>query len=216
MTITARCKFAWGEPVSDHPFWQNQRAGGVLMAALVFGAAILGRFRTKEPMTSSLLRWIGVAAVAALAGTFVPLAVEKVPLESLGIGGWSRSIILLVLAIACPLAVAAALTRQRAITTFANIVAWPMRSFECRLIPVVGFLLVALTLVSLQIALGLVFDPRYKDFPYAPLSAAVGSLFILSLFSSRGSESAARAGGAGRGRRACAVADLYSCSTRAF
>ena len=127
-------------------------------------------------------RFLGVAAVAAFAGTFVPLAVEKIPLESLGIGGWVRSIVLLVLAIACPLAVAAALTRQRAITAFANVMVWPMRSFECRLIPVLGLLLLVLTLVLLQVALGLVFDPRYKDFPYAPLSAAVGSLFILSLF----------------------------------
>jgi glucan 1,3-beta-glucosidase len=181
---TRAMKFAWGEAVSDHPFWRQQIAGGVMMAALVFIAAMLGRFRISRPMTSPLLRWIAVAAVAALAGTFVPLAVEKIPLESLGIGGWLRSIVFLVLAIACPLVVAAALTRQRATTAFANIVVWPMRSFECRLIPVLGFLLVVLTLVSLQVALGLVFDPRYKDFPYAPLSAAVGSLFILSLFPS--------------------------------
>lgn len=176
-------KFAWGEAVSDHPAWRQQIAGGVVMAALVFIAAMLGRFRTKEPMTSPALRWVGVGGVAALAGTFVPLAVEKVPLESLGVGGWTRSGILLLLAIGCPLVVASALTRQRPIATFANVVAWPMRSFECRLIPVIGLLLVALTLVALQIALGLVFDPRYKDFPYAPLSAAVGSIFILSLFS---------------------------------
>lgn len=176
-------KFAWGEAVSDHPAWRRQIAGGVLMAAFVFGAAIMGRFRTKQPMTSPVLRWTGVAVVAALAGIFVPLAVEKIPLESLGIGGWVRSLVLLVLAVVSPLAVAAALTRQRPITAFANVVAWPMRSFECRLIPVIGLLLVVLTLVALQIALGLVFDPRYKDFPYAPLSAAVGSIFILSLFS---------------------------------
>jgi glucan 1,3-beta-glucosidase len=61
---------------------------------------------------------------------------------------------------------------------------WPMASFECRLIPVLGFLLVALSLLAIQVALGLVFDPRYKDFPYAPLSAAIGSLFVLSLFAS--------------------------------
>jgi exo-beta-1,3-glucanase (GH17 family) len=176
-------KFTWGEAVSDHPAWRQQIAGGILMAALVFGAAIMGRFRTKEPMNSPVLRWIGVAVVGAIAGTFVPLAIEKIPLESLGIGGSVRSVILLVLAIACPLSVAAALTRQRTITAFANVLVWPMRSFECRLIPVIGLLLVGLTLVTLQIALGLVFDPRYKDFPYAPLSAAVGSLFILSLFS---------------------------------
>ena len=35
-----------------------------------------------------------------------------------------------------------------------------------------GALLIATMLLAVQSALGLVFDPRYKDFPFAPLTAA--------------------------------------------
>jgi exo-beta-1,3-glucanase (GH17 family) len=176
-------KFAWGEAVSDHPFWREQLAGGVAMAVLVFGAAILGRFRATSAMAAPSWQWTGVVVVAVLAGLFVPLTLEKMPVESLGFGGWFRSIVLLLLAIACPLAVAAALTRQRTFTAFANVLVWPPKKVECRLIPIVGILLVVVTVAAVQVALGLVFDPRYKDFPYAPLSAAIGSFFVLSMFS---------------------------------
>ena len=46
-----------------------------------------------------------------------------------------------------------------------------------------GFLLVALTLAAILVALGLVFDPRYKDFPYAPLTAAIVPFVVLALLS---------------------------------
>jgi len=174
-------KFAWGEPLSDHPWWRQQTTGGVLMAALVFGAAMLGRLRMTRSISAPVSIWIGVAVIAAVAGAFVPLAAEKVPLESLGAGGWLRSIVLLALAIACPLAISAALMRATAIPAFASVLTRPATKFDCRLTPALGLLLVVLTLAAIQVALGLVFDPRYKDFPYAPLTAAVVPFFVLSL-----------------------------------
>jgi hypothetical protein len=36
-----------------------------------------------------------------------------------------------------------------------------------------GVLMMATTLLAILTALGLVFDPRYRDFPFAPLTAAV-------------------------------------------
>src|SRR5262249_24375982 len=44
-----------------------------------------------------------------------------------------------------------------------------------------GVLLIALTLLALQAALGLVFDPRYRDFPFAALTAAVVPFALLTL-----------------------------------
>ncbi len=175
-------KFAWGEPKSDHPAWRRQIGGGVLMAALVFGVALLGRFRKVRSISAPAPLWIGVAVIATLAGTLVPLAAEKMPLESLGAGGWFRSIVLFALAIACPLAGSAALMRAAAIPAFAQVLTRRGVEFDCRLTPALGLLLVAVTLAALQVALGLVFDPRYKDFPYAPLTAAVTPFFVLSLF----------------------------------
>ena len=41
-------------------------------------------------------------------------------------------------------------------------------------------LLVVLTVVALQVALGLVFDPRYRDFPFAALGAGLAPFLILA------------------------------------
>jgi exo-beta-1,3-glucanase (GH17 family) len=43
-----------------------------------------------------------------------------------------------------------------------------------------GILLIALAVLSLQAALGLVFDPRYRDFPFAPLTGAVMPFLFLA------------------------------------
>ena len=42
-----------------------------------------------------------------------------------------------------------------------------------------GVLLIALAVLAVQAALGLVFDPRYRDFPFAPLTAAVVPFLLL-------------------------------------
>jgi glucan 1,3-beta-glucosidase len=44
-----------------------------------------------------------------------------------------------------------------------------------------GVLLVALVILALQSALALAFDPRYRDFPFAPLTAAAVPFVIISL-----------------------------------
>ena len=45
---------------------------------------------------------------------------------------------------------------------------------------IVGALLIATTLLAILAALGLVFDPRYRDFPFAPLTAAVVPFYMHS------------------------------------
>jgi hypothetical protein len=48
-----------------------------------------------------------------------------------------------------------------------------------------GFTLIALTLLSVQSALGLVFDPRYRDIPFAPQSGAALPFLLLMLSTPR-------------------------------
>ena len=64
--------------------------------------------------------------------------------------------------------------------TFARILgrasAPPLRGLELA----TGVLLIALTLLALPAALGLVFDPRYRDFPFAALTAATVPLVLLA------------------------------------
>jgi exo-beta-1,3-glucanase (GH17 family) len=174
-------KFAWGSRVTNHPHWRLQAAGGVALAALVFAAALtVGR---REGVR--MIRWLGVATIALVAGILFGWAVENAPLESLTVGDWIRSATMVALAVISPLLAAAALLRDEAAPPFANVLARraPRKDW---LAPALGLALVALSVVAVQAALGLVFDPRYKDFSFAPMTAATVPFLALSLAGSRG------------------------------
>ena len=64
----------------------------------------------------------------------------------------------------------------------------------------IGALMIAVTLLAILTALGLVFDPRYQDFPFAPLSAAVVPFYAHSA-DACGGRSAAMAPPSSRRRR---------------
>jgi glucan 1,3-beta-glucosidase len=180
---TREQKFPWGAAVSNHPHWLRQAAGGVLLAAIVFVTAGIARIRFTGSLKTPTFSWLAVAVNAVLAGIFVGLAIEKAPVESLGAGGWIRTVALVLLSLLSPLVVSAAIMRGAAVPAFATVLASLRPRFGFRLDTTSGLLLVASTLIAIQIALGLVFDPRYKDFPYAPLSAAVIPFLLLSLMS---------------------------------
>ena len=107
-------------------------------------------------------------------------AIENVPLESLGLGQWTRSVALVLLAAAAPVVATAALMRGTPIPRISRV----LGPADARKTDWTGFaagaVLIAALLLSLQIALGLVFDPRYKDFPFAPLTAGIVPLLVLS------------------------------------
>jgi len=187
-------KFAWGEAVSNHPAWRLQAAAGVALAVLTFMAA----FYARRDGPHRLSPWGGVAAMALGAGILVGWAIENVPLESLTAGDWIRSSTMVVLAVVVPLIGAAALMQDTAVPGFWRVLgpaeARPKSSLEFAL----GVALILLCVVTVQVALGLVFDPRYKDFPFAPLTAAALPYLVLAL----------KPGAAARGRAETAFAAL--------
>ena len=160
-------KFTWGEAVSNHPHWPWQAAGGVVLAGLAFAAAL--RARRGE---GDLGSWLAVGLVATIGGVLAGWAVENVPIESLGIAGWLRSIGLATLAIAAPIAGAAALMAGTALPSFAGVLARKPDRIRGVLQLTLGALFIVLTVLAVQSALPLAFDPRYRDFPFAPLTAA--------------------------------------------
>jgi hypothetical protein len=163
-------KFTLGMPVSNHPLWQWQAAGGVLFAALVFGAALFGARGAKdEPGFGT---WIAVAITAAVSGALIGLTIENLPIESLGISGWARTLSFAALAIAGPLFGAAALTGKVATPNFVQSIGAKEERAKGWLPLTVGLLFVALFVLATLTALGFTFDPRYRDFPFAPLTAA--------------------------------------------
>ena len=178
---TRSLKFQWGAPVSNHPHWRLQAGGGIAFAILIFGAAAFARQYTFKTFAAPVTLWMAVAAIAAAGGAMIGLAVERMPVESLGAGGWIRSAVLVALAVLTPLAAAGALMRQIFVPSFAALLSRTDGVRMGRLQMALGLLLIVLTVMAVQVALGLVFDPRYKDFPYAPLTACIVPFAVLTL-----------------------------------
>jgi glucan 1,3-beta-glucosidase len=170
-------KFAWGQAVSNHPWWRWQAAGGALFAALVFAAALAGRRGRPVPVVV----WAAVTANAVAGGVLIGWAVANMPLESLGVGGWVRSLALVAVACVSPLVLSAAAAGGLAVPRFARLLNGSSAGRGEWLSRAAGITLIAVMLLSVHIALGLVFDPRYRDFPFAPLTAAIVPFLTHSL-----------------------------------
>ncbi len=174
-------KFTWGEPVSDHPWWLWQLALGLTLAAAVFAAAMQAAGgRTSIAKAPERVKG-GVAAIGLAAGIMAPWGVENVIIESFGPGGWIRGAAFVVVATAAPIIAAMALAANVAVPAFAHVLGRRGERPPEFIIRTSGLVLVAATVLAIQTALGLVFDPRYRDFPDAQLSAAVVPFAILVL-----------------------------------
>jgi glucan 1,3-beta-glucosidase len=171
-------KFVWGAPVSDHPAWRWQALGGIALAALVFVAAWAFR-RKAEPAPARAL-WIAIGAIAYVGGSLVGWTAESVPLESLTLGNWLRSLSFAGIALIAPVACAAAAASGTEAPDFVSMLA--RRSLRPRepLALLLGGLLIGLTVLAMQAAFGLDFDPRYRDFAFAPLTGGMFPFLMLT------------------------------------
>jgi glucan 1,3-beta-glucosidase len=201
---TRRQKFVWGQPVSNHPHWPWQAAGGIVLAGLVFAAAHHAR-RMAGAAEIDPGAWGAVALNAAVAGVLGGWTIENVPIESLDIGGWVRSLSFAALAIAAPIVGAAAMVLPAGPPAFANIIGPKSERARDPLTLTLGVLLIVLTVLAVQSALALSFNPRYRDFPFAPLTAAALPFLLLSLV-------AAPAAGARSRAESVAAAVLVPCA----
>jgi glucan 1,3-beta-glucosidase len=180
-------KFDWGSAVSNHPWWRLQAAGGIGFAALIFALAYaMGR---RDP-DNGLAKWAAVAAIALAGGMTIGWTAENALLESLGPVGWAMSSLMAGLAILCPPVAAIALMRGVARPPFAALLGGASPP-DGRLAHTAGVLLLALSVVAVAIALGLTFDPRYRDFPFAPLTAATVPWLVLAVWQPQPSRGAA-------------------------
>jgi exo-beta-1,3-glucanase (GH17 family) len=169
-------KFVWGKPVSNHPYWFWQALAGIALALGVFAtAALLG-----EPGALPLPTLVGVALNAVVPGILAGWAMETIPLESFGVGGWVRSLTMFALVVLAPLAGTAALLRGTSLPPLARILGRRDERPKDPIALATGVGLAVLTVIAVQVALGLVFDPRYRDFPFAPLTAAAVPFAVLA------------------------------------
>ena len=191
-----RQKFVWGAPVSNHPNWLWQAIGGVVLAAAAFAAAMFAQGGRQDSAPDDRA-WLAIALNAVVAGVFAGWTIENIPIESLGAGAWLRSLAFAAVAIGAPIAGAAALAASSQVPAFSRVIGARTQRSRDALALTLGLLFVALTVLAVQSALALSFDPRYRDFPFAPMTAAVVPFALVSLIGAAPRRRAA----AGRGRR---------------
>ena len=164
-------KYPAGVPISNFPNWKAQMGAGLALCLVTFGAALLTLRR--RPWTPHLTAWLAVAICATAAGILAGVAQDRMMSESYGLGGWLRWGALLAAGVLAPPLGANAIMAGRPLPTFLSLigprqhrnVSWPSA--------LLGLALLATVLVGVESALSFVFDPRYKDFPFASLTMAV-------------------------------------------
>ena len=172
-----RLKFVWGQPVSNAPLWKWQAAAGVLLALLV----VLLAMQQQRSSYASITEIASTGVVACSGGLFAAQALEASLTEGLGIVGWTRSSMQAAVAILTPMAVAWALGRGVTLPALQDILGPRERRRRDAVSLLLGLSVIMLAAVAVESALGLVFNARYLDFPYAALTSAAVPLFVLSL-----------------------------------
>ena len=183
---TRQLKHAPGSAVSNYPFWKLQLGAGLAFGASIFLVALLTLWR--RPAATGLAPWLAVSACATTGGILLGLAAEKAAYENYGVAGMFNQGLLLTAAITLPLLCANALMAGRPLPAFRELVG-PREGWPSSLPALVlGFVLMVTTLVTVEIALGLVFDPRSRDFPFASLTMAAVPVWTVALLCRRKSD----------------------------
>jgi glucan 1,3-beta-glucosidase len=172
-------KFRFGDSVSNHPDWRLKAGLGIGAAFLVLLAYWSGT-REGRQHESSWLRDTGAAAIAFASGLVFGLTAINLPIEGEAFADRLRSAAMFILALVVPVAAAYALGRGDRLPGFA-LALDPSRWRGRDVVAVVlAGLLAATVIAAIHVGLGLVFDPRYKDFPFAALLGPVAALAVLA------------------------------------
>jgi exo-beta-1,3-glucanase (GH17 family) len=178
-SVRREVKYPPGEAISNFPLWKLQMGCGMALSVLVFAAAWLTLRR--RPWKPRLASWIAVGVSATTAGVLLGVAADKMLFESYGFGGWLVWGSLLAAAIASPLLCANALMSGRALPTFLELLGPRDGRSHQALTMMLGVALAVTILIGTETALGFVFDPRYRDFPFAALTMAAVPFSTLML-----------------------------------
>ena len=169
-SVQRTLKYPPGIPISNFPLWKLQMYSGMALAVLVFGAAWLTLRR--NPGEPRLISWLAVGLSASTAGILFGVAAQKMFDESYGAGGWLLWGSLLAAATASPVFGANALMSGRPSPSFLDVLGPRGYRTESLLAIMHGLVLIVIVVIGTATALGLVFDPRFIDFPFAALTMA--------------------------------------------
>src|SRR5205085_6404583 len=121
----------------------------------------------------SFRTWLEIGACAVAAGSFIGWTWEKALIESLTVGDWVRSWSWGAVATLGPVIGAVAIATGQRVPSFERVLGRPPDRFAMGAQFIFGALLVLLTVLAVEAALGLTFDPRYRDFPFPALTGAL-------------------------------------------
>jgi len=186
--VDRKLKYPAGEAISNYPFWKLQMACGMVLCICVFGAALLTLRRRRSWPRSAV--WMAVALSATVSGVLLGISTDKMLHEGYGFDGWLVQSLLLATGIAAPLLSANALMSGRALPAFLEVLGPPKVRTQLFVTNLLGITLIVTTLIATQTALSLVFDARWRDFPFAALTMAVVPFWTLAFLN--GSKSGAR------------------------
>jgi len=182
--VQRETKFTFGQPVSNEPHWRAAAGLGIGAALLAFVAFWLGR-RDSASHAGGWRSDVATTLIALGSGLVFGWAALALPMDSVVAGDRFRSVLMFVLALVVPMAASYALARGQGLAGFGEV----FDPSRWRRSDGVGWILAALfiatVIAAVHVALGLVFDPRYKDFPVASLTGPATALFILALTNSR-------------------------------
>jgi hypothetical protein len=157
-----------------------QALASMLLAAIIFASAWWGA--GGKPAVLHL--WPRIAILAFAPAVLFGWTLERIPIDSFSFGTWLRAIAFAATAAIAPAACAAACAAGRPPPAFAGLLGGRRHARDAIGVLVAGSL-IALTLLSVETALALVFDPRYRDLPFAPQSAGVLAFLMLMVSTPR-------------------------------
>jgi exo-beta-1,3-glucanase (GH17 family) len=168
-------KFVPGLPVSDHPAWKLQLGAGIAFAGLIF---LLAGFATQGRSVEPAQLWPGIALIAASGGSLIGLSAEKLVLESITPRDWLFGGARLATMVAIVLAGTWAVAQRQPAARLAGLFA--QAGSGMTLPRLLDGLLLALAFFTVQSALGLALDARYRDFPAATLTMGFVPFLVLA------------------------------------
>jgi glucan 1,3-beta-glucosidase len=151
---------------------------GMALSALVFLAGFMAQRR--RPWKPGLAAWVAVGTSATVGGMLLGVAVDKMLYESYGSGGWLQWGALLLAGVLAPILSAQALVLGQGLPTFLDLLGPRDGKVRSKLAIGLGLTLAVTTVIAAETALGFVFDPRYRDFPFASLTMAVVPFALLT------------------------------------
>jgi glucan 1,3-beta-glucosidase len=172
-------KYPPGQAINNFPAWKWQMGAGLIYCTFVFLVAVLAQRR--KPWQPRWTAWVAVGLSATAGGVLLGIAADKLFLESLDTGGWLRWGTLFGAAVLTPVFAAVALIGGRPLPTFIELVGPVHMRDRSPLTVLLGLCLAVTAVIGLESGLGFVFDPRYRDFPFAALTMAVLPMSLLML-----------------------------------